>query len=135
MRLKSLLSSKTLSIDTGLLMLRLCCALMLLHGWPKFINFYEDSGDWPDPFHLGSTVSYALTVFAELFCTVLIAIGLFTRVAIIPLIILMLVIILIIHSEDTFADREHAIMYLLMYMTLLFTGPGKYSIDKLIQKS
>jgi putative oxidoreductase len=47
----------------------------------------------------------------------------------------MLVIILIIHSEDTFADREHAIMYLLMYLTLLFTGPGKYSIDKLLQKS
>jgi putative oxidoreductase len=56
-------------------------------------------------------------------------------VAIIPLIILMLVIILIIHSEDTFADREHAIMYLLTYITLLFTGPGKFSIDRLIHKS
>ena len=133
--MKSLLSSKTLSIDIGLLMLRLCCGLMLLHGWPKFINFNENSVDWPDPFHLGSTVSYALTVFSELFCTVLIVLGLFTRVAIIPLIILMLVIILIIHSEDTFADREHAIMYLLTYITLLFTGPGKFSIDRLIHKS
>jgi putative oxidoreductase len=133
--MKSFLSFKSLSIDAGLLILRLCCALMLLHGWPKFIDFKENSGDWPDPFHLGSTASYTLTVFAELFCTVLIAIGFFTRVAIIPLIILMLVIILIIHSEDTFADREHAIMYLLTYVTLLFTGPGKFSIDRLIHRS
>jgi putative oxidoreductase len=133
--MKSLLSSKALSMDIGLLLLRLCCALMLLHGWPKFINFSAKSGDWPDPFYLGSTVSYTLTVFAELVCTVMLLLGLFTRAAIIPLIILMLVIIFIIHSDDSFSDREHSIMYLMTYITLLFTGPGKYSIDRLIRKS
>lgn len=133
--IKSLLTSKALSIDSGILMLRLCCTLMLLHGWPKFLHFSEDSVDWPDPLHLGSTVSYALTVFAELICTILLIPGIFTRLALIPLIVFMLVIVFIIHSEDTFADREHAIMYLFIYITLFFTGPGKYSIDRLIHKS
>jgi putative oxidoreductase len=131
---QNLLSANAWSPDTGLLLLRICCGLMLLHGWPKFTSFSEDSADWPDPFHVGSTVSYGLTVFAELFCTIFLLLGLFTRVALIPLIVLMLVIIFVIHSEDTFADREHAFLYLLCYSALLFTGPGKYALDHVIQK-
>ena len=129
------LSPKAWSIDFGLLVLRICCCLMLLHGWPKFTNFSEGSSDWPDPLHVGSTASYALTVFAELGCSILLMLGLFTRIALIPLIILMLVIVFIIHAGESIADREHAIMYLLSYMALLFTGPGKYSLDKLIHRN
>lgn len=132
--LQSLLSVKAWSFDAGVLLLRICGALMLLHGWPKLLDFSEGSKDWPDPFHVGSTASYALTVFAEFFCTILLLIGLFTRLALIPLIILMIVIVFIIHGEDSLADREHAIMYLMSYVALLFTGPGKYSLDRLIQK-
>ena len=133
--MQNLLSAKAWSFDAGVLLLRISCGLMLLHGWSKFTNFSEGIKDWPDPFHLGMSVSYALTVFAELGCTIFLLLGLFTRVALIPLIIVMLVIVFIIHSEDPFADREHGIMYLLAYISLLFTGPGKYSIDKLIQKN
>lgn len=67
--MRNLLSPKAWSFDAGILLLRISCALMLLHGWPKFTNFSEDSTEWPDPFHLGSAVSYTLTVFAELFYT------------------------------------------------------------------
>jgi putative oxidoreductase len=133
--LQNLLSAKAWSIDAGVLVLRISCALMLLHGWPKFTEFSEGSADWPDPFHIGATASYALTVFAELFCTIFLLIGLFTRLALIPLIILMLVIIFVIHGEDPFADREHALLYLLSYIALFFTGPGKYSVDNLVQKN
>jgi putative oxidoreductase len=105
--MKSFLSSKALSIDAGLLILRLCCALMLLHGWPKFINFKENSGDWPDPFHVGTTVSYALTVFAELFCSVFVVLGLFTRIALVPLIICLIVIVFNVHGGDSLEDKEH----------------------------
>lgn len=128
------ISTKAWSIDAGLLILRTCAAFMLLHGWPKFLEFSEGSKDWPDPFHVGVATSYALTVFAELFCTLFLVIGLFTRAALIPLIILMLVIVFDIHGDEPFADREHGLMYLLLYIALLFTGPGNYSIDRLIQK-
>ncbi|MCE2935445.1 MAG: DoxX family protein [Cyclobacteriaceae bacterium] len=132
--MKNFLSAKPWSFDAGVLLVRICCALMLLHGWSKFVHFAEDSKEWPDPFHVGSTFSYSLTVFAELFCTIFLVFGLFTRMALVPLIILMLVIVFIIHGEDPFADREHALMYLLSYFALLITGPGKYSLDSLIQK-
>jgi putative oxidoreductase len=46
----------------------------------------------------------------------------------------MLVIVFVVHAEDTIPDREHPIMYLMMYLSLFVTGPGKYSIDKLIIK-
>jgi putative oxidoreductase len=132
--MKSFLSSKALSIDAGLLILRLCCALMLLHGWPKFINFKENSGDWPDPFHVGTTVSYALTVFAELFCSVFVVLGLFTRIALVPLIICLIVIVFDVHGGDPLEDKEHGLLYLLIYLSLFLTGPGKYSLDSLIEK-
>ena len=77
--IQKLLSPDTWSVDAGILLLRMSCALMLLHGWSKFTNFSEDSLDWPDPLHVGSTVSCALTVFAELFCTLFVAIGLFSH--------------------------------------------------------
>lgn len=133
--IQQLFSAKAWSFDAGVLLLRICCGLMLLHGWPKLMDFEEGSKDWPDPFHVGMTASYALTVFAELFCTIFLLVGLFTRVALIPLIVLMLVIIFDIHSGDSFADREHAIMYLMSYVALLFTGPGKYSLDRFIQRN
>ncbi len=132
--MKYLLSISALRLDTGLLLLRLCCALMLLHGWPKLISFSEDSTDWPDPLHVGSTVSYTLTVFAELFCTIFLLLGLFTRLALIPLIVFMFVIVFVIHGGEPLADREHGILYLMTYLSIFFTGPGKYSIDRLILK-
>lgn len=132
--IQKLFSPDAWSVDTGILLLRMSCALMLLHGWSKFTNFSEDSLEWPDPLHVGSTVSCALTVFAELFCTLFVVIGLFSRLALIPLIVLMIVIVFVIHSGDPLPDREHALMYLLSYLALLFTGPGKYSLEKFFSK-
>lgn len=125
------ISWKEWSLDLGLLLLRLSCSLMLLHGWAKFQNFSKDAADWPDPFHVGHTMSFALTVFAELFCTVFVMLGLFTRFALIPLIICLVVIVWVIHREDPFSDKEHGLLYLLSYLALMLTGPGKFSLDRL----
>ncbi len=133
-RLQQFISTKAWSYDLGLLALRLACSLMLLHGWSKFTDFSEGSKDWPDPFHVGATVSYALTVFAELFCSVFVVLGLFTRFALIPLIICLFVIVFEIHGGDPLEDREHGLLFLLAYLSLLFTGPGKFSLDSLIEK-
>jgi putative oxidoreductase len=132
--LKKVLSSDPWSIDTAILVLRLCCALMLLHGWSKFKDFDESSTDWPDPFHVGSVASYTLTVIAELLCTLFVVAGLFTRIFLVPLVVLTIVIVFIIHSGEPFAEREHGLLYLMLYLVLMFAGPGKYSIDRLIRK-
>lgn len=132
--MRKLLSTNAYSYDLGLLILRCICGLMLLHGWSKFTDYSEGVKDFPDPFHLGMKVSYAFTVFAELFCTIFLVLGLFTRIALIPLLILMFVIVFIIHSGESLVDREHAILYLFAYLSLFFTGPGKYSLDQILQK-
>ena len=131
---RNLLSSQSWSVDLALLLVRIACAFMILHGWGKFTDFSDGVADWPDPFDVGPVASKGLTVFAELFCTIFVLVGLFTRFALIPLIICMLVIIFIVHSGDPFGDKESAYIYLLMYLSLLLAGPGKYSVDRLMRK-
>ncbi len=65
-------------------------------------------------------------------CSVLILLGLGTRIAVIPLIVTMLVAVFIVHSGDPFAKQEMGLHYLLVYIMLLLTGSGKYSLDRLI---
>ncbi len=65
-------------------------SLMLMnHGLDKLMHFADKAGRFADPFGIGSTTSLALTVFAEFFCAAFIILGLFTRLAVIPLIIAM----------------------------------------------
>jgi putative oxidoreductase len=83
---------------------------------------------------VGPVASKGLTVFAELFCSIFVVVGLFTRFALIPLIICMVVIVFVVHSGDPFGDKESGLIYLLMYLTLFLTGPGKYSLDRMMGK-
>ena len=117
------------------LLLRLALGgLIIPHGYSKLINFASKSSSFADPFHIGHPTSMALVIFAEFFCGVFILLGLFTRLACIPLIIVMAVALFIAHKGDFFGQGEMATLYLFGYLALLFTGPGKISMDKLIGK-
>lgn len=131
-----LLSSRPFSTDAGLLIVRLSLALfMLAHGYPKLANFAERMDKFSDPFGVGSPTSLALTVFAEFFCSILLGVGLFTRFALIPLIIAMFTAAFVVHAGDPFGDREKALLYLLPYLGLFLSGPGKYSVDGLMKRT
>ena len=90
------------------------------------------SGDFAfgNPIGLGSELSLFMAVFAEVFCSVLLILGLGTRFAVIPLIITMLVAVFIVHAGDPFGSMEKAVLYLLVYISLLAGGSGKYSLDE-----
>jgi putative oxidoreductase len=123
-------------LNIALLVLRISlAALMVTHGLPKLIKLLE-GGDiqFANPISLSPGVSLALVVFAEFFCSVLIGIGLGTRLASIPLMITMGVAAFITHGADPFARKELAILYLLFYLILLVLGSGKYSMDHLLTK-
>lgn len=123
------------SISFSLLVLRLFLGgLMMPHGYQKLKNFANGTAGFSDPFHIGGTASLSLTIFAELFCALLVVLGLMTRVACIPLIIAMSVALFYSHQGQIFGDGEHAALYLSGYIALLFTGPGKISLDKLVGK-
>jgi putative oxidoreductase len=120
---------------TALILRVLVAALMLTHGLPKLSKLLAGGEiKFPDPLGVGSAFSLGLTVFAEVFCSILIGIGLFTRWATVPLIITMLVAVLIVHAGDPFKDKEEALLYFAIYVAILFIGSGKYAIDYLFKK-
>lgn len=126
--------NETLS-GLGLLLLRMVSGgIMLTHGYQKLLKLSELKSSFPDPLGVGSDVSLYLTIFAELLCAAFLVLGLFTRLALVPLIVTMVVAFFIIHAKDPLGDKELALFYLVAYTTLLFTGPGKFSLDKTVLK-
>jgi putative oxidoreductase len=57
--------------------------------------------------------------------------GLLFRLVVIPMIISMAVAFFDVH-DAMFPQGELALIYLIVFMILYFTGPGRYSIDYLI---
>ncbi|HEX8333607.1 MAG TPA: DoxX family protein [Segetibacter sp.] len=124
------------NINTALLLLRVAvAAFMLTHGLPKLMNMMSGNSQFGDPLGLGKDVSLGLTVFAEFVCSILLLLGLATRLALIPLIITMLVAAFVAHADDPFGKKEMALLYLVVFITLLITGPGKYSIDNALARN
>jgi putative oxidoreductase len=137
--MKSLFNSKysepTLSL--GLLLLRLLFGgLMIKIGYDKMIGFNEMSKGFSDPFGLGSTISLILVVFAEFFCSIFLVLGLMTRLSTIPLIVTMSVAFFMVNKGEIYGQYgvSSALIFLAGYVIILFTGPGKYSLDKAIGK-
>ncbi|HNP19858.1 MAG TPA: DoxX family protein [Fulvivirga sp.] len=124
------------SANISLLILRVVIGIfMLTHGLGKLeALFGSEPIQFRDPIGVGATASLALAVFAEVFCSILLIIGLGTRLAAIPLLITMLVAAFIVHINDGFGRQEFALLYALIYMVIATMGAGKYSIDYLIMK-
>lgn len=116
----------------ALLILRVVAsAYMLTHGWAKLTGFSEMSAQFPDPIGVGSTLSLALIIGAEFFASLFIILGLFTRLAAVPIVIAMSVAAFVIHSADPFNVKELALLYLVVYIFILMAGAGRYSLDYL----
>lgn len=94
--------STNTSMDFGVLLLRLGVgAMMLVHGIPKLGMLI--SGNWAafqDPLGIGNFLSLLLCV------ALFLVLGL-----------------------SGWGAQELAAIYLLIYLTLFYTGPGKFSLD------
>jgi len=117
--------------DAGLLLLRFGPGFTMAyaHGWGKLMHFGEYSADFYNFLGLGGAFSLALTVTAELFCSILIMIGLGTRLASIPLIITMMVIVFDLKADKPLSEFETPLLFMMIFVVLLITGAGKYSLD------
>lgn len=130
---KVLLSTRPISTDLGLLILRLFAGgAMITHGYPKFQKILAGNFQFGDPFGIGPEASLILAAFAELICSVLVIIGITTRLAVIPLIVTMCVAFFIVHGADDFKTRELSFLYLGIFLSLFLTGPGKFSADRVL---
>lgn len=127
-------SNNNVATDVALLVVRLgIAAFMLTHGIPKMMMLFSGAPvQFPPVMGLGAEISLALAVFTEVFCSLLIAFGLGTRLASLLLMVTMLVAVVVVHGADPFAKQEPALQYLLVYVLLLLTGSGRFSIDQLV---
>lgn len=103
--------------------------MMLSHGWAKAQSFSTLVAHFPDPLGTGPTISLLLILCAEIGCSILLIIGLITRLATLPLIFGMLVVFFVVHGNEPFNIRELPLLYLGVYFVLLWAGGGRYSLD------
>lgn len=123
------------AFNAAMLLLRIGMAgLMLPHGYDKLVKFATYKKDFMNFLGLSPTVSLAMLVFAEFFCAFLLIIGLFSRLATIPLIIAMTVALMEAHKGLIFSEGEHAALYIVGFLVILIVGPGKISVDGAIGK-
>jgi putative oxidoreductase len=124
-----------LSNSLGLLVLRLGVGGIMLtaHGWGKLVSYPTLLDRFPDPIGLGPGVSLTLAVFAEVFCSLLIVLGLGTRFAAVPLLITMLVAAFVVHGDDPWAKKELALLYAIPFLTLIFTGGGRFALERFVK--
>jgi putative oxidoreductase len=124
-------SLAVLSTDWAALILRVifCGLLLYNHAFVKFALFRDNPDSFPDPLGFGAAPSFYLVMFAEMICGALVMLGLFTRPALVPLIITMTVALLRIHWENEITDKELPLLYLAVYGAIFMLGPGRFSVD------
>ena len=136
--MKKLLSIKygSAAFNFSMLLLRLIFGIMIMvkHGYLKMMNFSTLQTQFYDFLGMGTKASLTLSIFAEVFCALFIVLGLFTRFAAIPLVITMLVAVFGANAAKPLIESELALLYLAAFATLLFCGPGRISIDGMINK-
>lgn len=119
--------------STVLLVARIFFGLLFLtHGYDKLMGHASLADLFADPLGVGSLVSFWLTVFAEVVCSFALIFGLLQRIVLIPMIITMCVAFFVVHGGDAFAVKELSFIYLIVFIGLYITGPGKYSFDATI---
>ena len=119
-----------------LLALRILLGVSFLsHGVQKWANFEVLSTSFPDPLGVGSTVSLGLAIFGEVACSVGFIFGALYRLALIPMIFTMGMAFFVIHGNDPFAAKELAFIYLVIFILMYITGPGKFSVDRILSSA
>ena len=141
---------QNLTTSVGLLILRLGFGgFMLGHGWGKLQMLLAGEFDkFGDPIGLGSGPSLVLVVLAEFVCALLVMVGFATRLAAVPVVAAMAVAAFVAHGGDpltmgegarlfmsseskSWASKEPALLFLVPFLALVFTGAGRLSLDGL----
>jgi putative oxidoreductase len=118
----------------GLLLLRVSAGLMLAagHGWGKLVGFAEKAATFADPLGIGSHASMAGAIGGELVFPALVVLGWGTRFAAIPPAFTMAVAAFMIHADDPWRRKELAVLFMVSFLVLVFTGAGSHSLDAMV---
>ena len=116
-------------ISLLLLALRLFFGILFFsHGLDKMINFNELSYTYPSVLGFGSYMTLMVSIFCEFACSLFLIAGLLVRITVIPMIASMAVAFFDIH-DGMFPAGELSLIYMILFVILYITGPGRYSVD------
>lgn len=120
----------------GILFLRVCVSCMMLtHGIPKVVMLCRGQGaGWLDPLGVGATLSLALCAFAECVCSLALLVGFLSRLAALVLVFNFWVVVFVFERDASWQQVELPLLYLVCFGTLLCTGSGCFSVDRLIAR-
>jgi putative oxidoreductase len=124
------------SPDLGLLILRVWAGLSLfrLHGIEKIINFSGMLSHFPDPLHIGPLPSLIFALLSDSICSVLVMLGLMTRLASLIIVINLFVVFIFMHNFSFMQEHAQLVyVYLGAFLAILASGAGKISVDNLIK--
>ena len=105
--------------------------LFFIHGLDKLVNFNTLVQSYPSEFGFGSYMTLMVSIFCEFCCSLFLISGLLVRLMTIPMIIAMGVAFFDVH-DAMMPEGELAFIYLIIFIILYATGPGRYSLDYLI---
>lgn len=105
--------------------------LFFVHGLDKMMNFSVLSETYPSVFGLGSYMTLMLAIFSEFCCSLFLIAGLLERIMVLPMIAAMGVAFFDVH-DAMLPEGELSLIYMIVFLILFFTGPGRYSVDYLI---
>lgn len=105
--------------------------LFFVHGLDKMMNFNTIVATYPSVFGFGSYMTLMVNIFCEFCCSLFLIVGLMVRLTTIPMIIAMGVAFFDIH-DAMLPEGELALIYFIMFIILFIVGPGRFSIDYLI---
>ena len=108
-------------------------ALFFMHGLDKLSNFNVLSDTYPSVLGLGSYTTLMITIFCEFACSLFLMAGLVTRIVLIPMMAALAVAFFDVH-DGMMPEGELALIYLIVFLVLFMTGPGRYSVDYLIDR-
>ena len=117
-----------------LLIFRVFFGLMLMtHGLSKLYNYSELCITFPDFIGFGHELSLLLAISAETICSIGFIVGGLYRLAMIPMLVTMGVAFFHVH-QGSMAQGELAFLYLIVFVIMYISGPGKYSFDAVIYR-
>jgi putative oxidoreductase len=124
------------AFNFAMLVQRAVTGLLLLigHGLPKISKFSELSPGFYDPLHIGHRGSLILVILAELFCSMLLVLGLFTRIAAFIIVINLSVAVFIYNHDQPLKIVDLGAIYLTSVFTIMIIGPGRISVDGMMGK-
>jgi putative oxidoreductase len=132
--MKKILQLQPLDSSLAALTLRLIFGcLFIYHGYDKIEHYHLYLGMFTDIIGIGKTLSFQLLIAAEFGCGILVAIGLFTRLAVIPIAFSMCIAYFVALSKSSFNDKELVLVFMLLSIPIFILGSGRYSADRMFR--